>query len=214
MILVVYLYICLSLSFGSFISPAFLPSQRIENLCWISFILNFSAYQVKKKNIPGNISTKKSTFQKKQVPEISEVASNLLSKPSQNNNKKIKKKLESPLPDSKLTFCWIFSTKFCYMVFTVWNMFWYVPGPPSSDWLSPGPWPKMIGRWFLRIPNGVIGWIFRGCHFLKLPTKKTTDKNQEGISVQSQESSRGINIWVTCRELRSISQGLSMLGCS
>jgi len=53
--------------------------------------LNFSAYQVKKKNIPGNISTKKSTFQKKQVPEISEVASNLLSKPSQNNNKKIKK---------------------------------------------------------------------------------------------------------------------------
>ena len=200
-ILVVYLYIPF---FWVLYLSCFFPSQRIENLCWISFISNFSAYQVKKKNIAGNISKKKSTFQKKKVPEISEVASNLLSKTipeQQQQQQKNKKKLEQPLPDSQLTFCWIFSTKSLdgiYLFQTCFGMF-QAP-PPLTGWAQDLGFPKVMGPsvWLdpMIFPDSKWGWSgdLSGMPiFLKLPnTKKNTATKSRRYFSYKVKSHRGV----------------------
>lgn len=74
----------------------------------------------------------------------------------------------------------------------------------------------LVGRWFCG--DSKWGWSgeFSGMPFFEATNtkKKHRTKIKKVFQLQSQESSRGINIWVTCRELGSISQGLSMLGCN
>lgn len=92
--------------------------------------------------------------------------------------------------------------------------------PPLTGWaqdLGPKSWDRRFGwkmiLWGFQM--GVIGWIFRDAIFWSYQHKKKhRTKIKKVFQLQSQESSRGINIWVTCRELGSISQGLSMLGCN